>query len=194
MRQHLKPLHEVLETDTRNSYFVVMNLETGEKRPVTLEDLHSDIREILLIESVPVEIREQFDTVLNLLLYSWFVYEFSSSALMLANATVEMALNIRLEKETGVKSNKRRGLKKLLKRAVNSGWIVDGDFSHLDETKYSPNGTQYCDSLLNSLPDLRNSLAHGSSFLGTPTQIASMVDINAHVINSLFKQVPKETG
>ena len=193
MRQPLKSLHEVMEQDKRHGYFAVMDPETGEGRPFTLEYLHNRIQAIQLIEAVPTEVREQFDIVLNLLLYSWFVYDFSSSALMLANATVEMALNLKCEKETGGKSRRRPGLKKLLQQAVKSGWIVDGDFSHLDETKYSPNGTKYCKSLPRVLPDLRNSLAHGSSFLSPPVAVVGMVDINAHVINALFKHAPKVT-
>ncbi len=113
---------------------------------------------------------------------------------MLANATVEMALNLKCEKETGVKSSRSPGLKKLLKHAVKSDWIVDGDFSHLDEAKYCPNGTKYCKTLPDVLPDLRNSLAHGSSFLTIPMNAVGMVDINAHVINALFKHTPNVTG
>ena len=194
MRQPLKSLHEVMEQDKRNEYFVVMNPETGEGRPFTLEYLHNRIQAIQLIEAVPNGVREQFDIVLNLLLYSWFVYDFSTSALMMANATVEMALNLKCEEETGHKSRRRPGLKKLLQQAVKSGWIVDGDFSHLDENKYIPNGTKYCKSLPDILPSLRNSLAHGSSFLSPPMAVVGMVDISAHVINAIFKKENGEKG
>ena len=105
-----------------------------------------------------------------------------------------MALNLKCEEETGHKSRRRPGLRKLLQHAVKSGWIVDGDFSHLDEAKYIPNDTKYCKSLPGVLPGLRNSLAHGSSFLTTPIEVVGMVDINAHVINALFKIENGENG
>lgn len=194
MRQPLKSLHEVMEQDKRNESFVVVNPETGGERPFTLEELYNRIQAIQLTEAVPIEVREQFDIVLNLLLYSWFVYDFSTSALMLANATVEMALNLKYEEEMGGKSRRRPRLRKLLQQAVKSGWIVDGDFSHLDEAKYSPNGTKYCKPLPDILPSLRNSLAHGSSFLSPPMAVVRMVDTNAHVINALFKHAPKVIG
>lgn len=186
MRQPLKPIHEIMERDQRNWGFVILNTETGDERPYTLEDLHSDIRKVKLSRSVPKKIREQFDIVLNLMLYSWFVYDFSSSAFMLANATVEMALIHRCEEEDGVKIKRSPGLRKMLKRAVNSGWIVDGDFSHLDQSKHDPKGTKYCKTLPKVMSCLRNSLAHGSSFLSSPMQIVGTVDINAHLINALF--------
>ena len=142
------------------------------------------------MEAVPGAVREQFDTVLNLVLYSWFVYEFSSSALMLANATVEKALVRRYEKENGVRPKRGWGLRKLLAEAVESGWIVDGDFSHPDGSRFDPEGNEYCKTLSHAVPDLRNSLAHGSGFLSSPMQIVGMIEINARLINALFKQVP----
>ena len=126
MRQTLKPLHEVMERDKRNWSFVVKSSETGEERPYTLEDLHNDIQGIQLVDGVPVTVREQFDIVLNLLLYSWFVYDFSSSAFMLSNATVEMALTYRYEKGNRVKSKRSPGLRNCSEElSISAGlWMV----------------------------------------------------------------------
>ena len=190
MRQPLKSLQEVMEPDRRNGSLVIRNPETGEERHLTLEDLHNYLRAIHLDEAVPIKVRGQFDIVLNLLLYSWFVYDFSSSALLLANATLEMALKLRCEQETVAKSMRHPGLKALLQHAIESDWIVDGDFSHLDETEYDPHGQEFSKTLPDFLPYLRNSLAHGSSFLSTPTEIIGFVDIKAHVINAIFKHAP----
>ena len=47
----------------------------------TIEDHYKDIAAIQLSEEVPAAIRGGFDTVRNLYLYSWYVYEFTVAAI-----------------------------------------------------------------------------------------------------------------
>ena len=52
----LKPFDELLEPDTRQKYFAVVNRKTGEIRPITLRDKYEAIEDISLTKNVPEEI------------------------------------------------------------------------------------------------------------------------------------------
>ena len=63
----------------------------------------------------------------------------------------------------GIAGEKRSpGLAKLLRRAINRGWIRDEGFQHFDRLKTKPDPPDvrnYATNLVDSLPDHRNKLA-----------------------------------
>ncbi len=191
----LKPFEEILEPDSRQKAFVILNRETLQYRERTLKDHYSAIKEIELSTSVPEKIRKHFDTARNLLLYSWFVYRFIPVAEMHAFASVEYAL-----KEKSGKTDLM--FKRLLRLAIEEKWIRDSGFKYFRLKGEQPEEQRsiagdpdqrdvqgYCKVLLDSLPYLRNELAHGSSMLypGGLTTIAICADL----INQLFEPKKK---
>ena len=78
MRQPLKQPHEMFDPDPRSDSFARPDA-TGPHLK-TIEEHYRDVAAIQLSEQVPEEIRDQFDTVRNLYLYSWYVYDFTVAA------------------------------------------------------------------------------------------------------------------
>lgn len=185
----LKQLEEVLEPDGRQKLFAVIDHSSGEYRPLMLQDIYRSVASIKLHNGVPEEIRSHFATAQNLLVYSWFFYPFNVTAQFLAFATVELALKIRL------KPKRKASFKSLVRSAIEQGLVNDQGFSHIqyldlndfpgEEIAVMPKQTKsYVEILADSMPYLRNELAHGSPMLHPNG--ASSVRICAEFINQLF--------
>jgi len=78
-------------------------------------------------------------------------------------------------------STKRLMLKKLLLMAIENEWISDPGFRHLENPSDS---NEWCKSIYDDLPDLRNNQAHGLTFL--VGDCLHHVRICADFINQLF--------
>jgi hypothetical protein len=188
----LKEFDELCQPDIRQSFMAV--LEFNEKvgtisRPLTAKDIYGDAASIKLHSGVPDDIRSSFEVAKNLLAYSWFYYPFSYTARLQALTSAEFALRVKSGK-------KGSGLSSLLKQAIKEQWISDKGFS-LPKRRYSTNeafsdadkelnseeSSKYCRILLETLPILRNSQAHGGSGLDSGS---SMVRTCAELINQLF--------
>jgi len=52
---------------------------------------------------------------------------------------------------------------------------------------YAPNGTNFCERLVESLPGIRNMGAHGEAGLGFPTTALDILEICACIANALFR-------
>lgn len=195
----LKPLEEVTAPDARWAHFVHLNPVDLTFKPIELPDRHTAIAAINLLDSVPEDIREHFETAKNLLLYAWFVYRFIPVAELHAYATVEMALKERARRE----SLATRNLKRLLETAIERGWIIDDGFANVRRereamaeeqawrlelgtpvTPEEKDAQRYCKVLLDTMPYLRNDLAHGSKTLH-PGGIGTLA-LCADLINQLF--------
>src|SRR6266581_2777097 len=94
----LKPLNEALMPGPRLE-FLAMESETG-IRPFELADMHVRLSGIKLISEVPDSVRRQLETARNLMLYTWFVFEFQTVAEMQAYAALELGLRERLGNPT----------------------------------------------------------------------------------------------
>ena len=195
----LKPLDQISEPDRRHRGFGFLNLQTGETRPVDLADFHEAISEVILTGAPPEKVINHFNIARNLYLYSWCVYDFTTPAQAQAYASVEFALRERHIAEGIPLPAKPWGLKCYLKSAINKGWLTDGGYDHLfpqneeylvDEFDHpparNPAGTDFCEILLDTMPNLRNSLAHGTSLLVTPGMALRPLEICAATINQLF--------
>ncbi|TNF06695.1 MAG: hypothetical protein EP323_04520 [Gammaproteobacteria bacterium] len=102
-RDGLKPLAELCAADVRNTWYVRINRETGEQRPVTVEDHYTEIERYPLHDKVPDKIATQYDVARNLYLYAWFEYRFFN----IAEAQVLTVLELAMKKHIGETEIKR---------------------------------------------------------------------------------------
>lgn len=203
-----KPLATVHEPDERWAHFSRWDETVGDFAPVTLAQRHADLEMLELAEEVPEAIREHFNTGKNLLLYGWFVYRFIPVAELHAYSTVEMALRERASRAGQAARLDRKGrelpwkFSELLQMAVKERWIVDDGFEVV-RLRREANAAQadrlgvalaadadtqgvhrYCEALVESLPWLRNHLAHGSTSVH-PNGMSTL-RVCADLINQLF--------
>src|SRR6266571_1954419 len=80
----LKPLTEVCKPDERQAFV-----------GCSLQELHADLSALTLRETVPVGVRQLFETAKNARLYTFFVYPFHQLAEMVAYQALERALKER---------------------------------------------------------------------------------------------------
>ena len=205
----LKQPHATFEPDPRSGSFARFHV-TG-SHPKTLADHHKDIDAIRMTSAVPGSIREEFETTRNLYLYSWYVYEFTAAAIPHALALVEKAIKEKCLRSE-VKRPKHQGLRGLLKLSMREGWLTNADFPlALEFTRhemvdpedveslptirpvpvYKPTGTEFCERLVKTLPDVRNLSAHGEAGLGFPASALHIIEICACVANALFRNPDK---
>lgn len=197
----IKSLDEVLRPDDRHFSFVQINENTGERRQISIADYHAMMSEADLSDAVPEKIRKQFDKARLAFIFCWFEYELSSLAEQHAYATLELALKTRMAIESDAKKD-IRSLRNLMKEAIARGWLTDEGLSvaRRDRINFIFDGCEdrrwpmpqsdpqaYCRALASALPELRNSLAHGSPILDMPGSVAKRVQTCAELINQLFQ-------
>lgn len=111
----LRTLEELFQRDPRSG-----GESLWQKR--TLENYRREVAELVLHDGVPEDIRVQFLTACNVLLYGWFVFRFLHVAELHALATLELALKHRLGPATP-EQKRPRGLRGLLDAAVDQGLL-----------------------------------------------------------------------
>ena len=87
MRLPLKDLNKLFEVDPRSDSYAILDSDVMRRK--TIEDHYQDINAINLTNRVPKEIRWEFETIRNLYLYSWFVYEFTVPVFLYVYALIE---------------------------------------------------------------------------------------------------------
>ena len=182
--------------------------EAGQ-HPITLEDRYAEISPIKVSDGPPETIRDEFDTVRNLYLYSWYVYDFTVPAILYAHALIEKAIKEKCD-ISGVSRKEHKGLRKLLELAIDQGWLTNAAFPFaLEQTRaeivsnaidpeptmfrttprYLPDDTDYCMLLAKLLPKIRNMGAHGDTSLSFPATALREIQVCACIINALFPSV-----
>jgi hypothetical protein len=111
----LRTLEEIFQPDPRSGANAL-----AQKR--TLEIHRNEVAELVLHDGVPEDIRVQFLTACNVLLYGWFVFRFLHVAELHALATLELALKHRLGPATP-EQKRSPGLRGLLDAAVDQGLV-----------------------------------------------------------------------
>lgn len=125
---------QVYAPDSRQGRFVRVDRKTGACRERMVEDQYEAVSCYILNTCVPKDIATHFETARNLYLYAWFVYRFYSVAEQQVLATLEFALRERFPDFVTAEKNKHSrkfepGLKKLMKYAIESGFIRNEYFS-----------------------------------------------------------------
>lgn len=142
-----------------------------------------------LNESVPEKLRSHFATAQNLLVYSWYFYPFQMAAELNAYASLEFALRERLRP-----GDPKLGFKDLLRQAHAMKLIADDRFE-LFTPRTAPSRLPkdvdaavqvrtYVDVLIDTMPSLRNYLAHGTTMLAP--NAATTLLLCADLINQLY--------
>ena len=191
--EKFKAIDEVIQPDVRQQFWTKVT-ETG-FRKIAFEDYYRAAESITLHEGVPEDIKTHFQTARHLIVYAWFYYRFHSTAELLAYISAEYALRLKAGKPTW-------GLKRLLTEAVEKKWITDKGFSvvhkrreramrlQLEEGAPPPppedeEVQRYCNVLVETLPYLRNQLAHGANTLSLNSGVRTLKTC-AELINQLF--------
>ena len=194
----LKPLAELCAPDERQSSFSVRDSVTPGFRPIKIDDIYDRAASIKLHAGVPEQIRSHFAASQNLLAFSWYYYPFNVTAQFLAYVSVESALKARYP------GGKRPSFRGLVRRAVRQGLVKDSGFSHIQEAEERASTmeqawyqqqqqvTPYVEVLIETMPSLRNSLAHGEYMLHMHG--ATHVRICAEFINQLFSEPSPNDG
>ena len=170
-----------------------------------LADLHRRLCDWQLLPTVSENIRGQFETARNLMLYAWFVLEFQRVAEMQAYLSLELALRERLGNLTRTKQTKK-GLKvlplmlgDLLSKAVSDGLIIPEKppswewVKCLRERRARDMGmalkpytaSEWLQTVKQRLPIDRNHLARGNLKLYFPYSF-SQLELCGDLINALF--------
>lgn len=179
--EEFKPYIELFEPDERWRHFVLRDRSTGQTEPYTLQARYDAIASIELYQSVPDDIRDEYNTAKMLCVYAWVYYPLHQVAEQKAFATLELALGRIFP------NIKKDGLKKLLSRAIKNGAITDAGFSHIKVDLSDP--MKYTKTLPDIIPDLRNAHAHGERILHPNS--AFTVRNCAEIINQLYGEPPK---
>ena len=209
MRQRLKHPDQLMEPDPRNTRSG-QSLD-GWPRPLSVQLLHGAISQLELSPDVPEDICGRFETVRNLFLYAWYVYDFTMPAILYGQTIVESAIREKCKREN-IKISDRIGLSGLLKIAIHHGWLKNSTFSRTQEMfvpsldlergmtytpKYKPEDQDYCEVIAETIPSNRNHLAHGHTALESPGMAFGTLELCAEIINALFSwraQRPEEIG
>lgn len=168
--EKLKALDEITTVDPRH---LTMGSITG--FVPRLEDLHAHASSITLHKGVPEEIRNQFNVTRNMALYTYFHYSLAPVVQLKTYILIEHALKLRTGED-------RTSFKKLLRIAVENGWVHDKGFRHL---KFPTDKNEYCRKMIGVFPRLRNDAAHGSNLL--MEDCVGHIEKCADYINQLFE-------
>ncbi|MFC1672593.1 hypothetical protein ACFL12_00425 [Pseudomonadota bacterium] len=159
-------------------------------QPISIEVWRECVDKYDIPPQCPEDIHVQFDNARNLYLYSWYVFRFTSPAQAQAYATMEFALRTRF-KELNIKIDEKRDtLPRLLKKAINKGFLKDGGFPHLEYTAWAdtldPDGTEFCKTLPGFVSTFRNAYAHGGTTLMNPAMSLTALQDTSAIIQQLY--------
>lgn len=169
MEEFIK-FEEIIEPDERHG---LIDQLTGIR--LTLESLYRTLDGIKLLDSVPEEIQSQFNVTKNLAIYTWYSYSLNPVAQLKTYILIEHALKLKFEKDNWP-------FPKLIKKAISRGWVKDSGFSHIEADPQD--NTKYVRNMIEVLPSLRNSAAHGSN--GLNQHAVGHIQICAEWINQIF--------
>lgn len=149
--EELKSLEELIQMDEKHR---LIGAVCGSVP--NLEGMHRYLAQETLNDEVPDEIKGQFNVAKNMALYSYFFYALSPEVHLKTYSVIEHALRLK------AKPKGRKMLKALLNHALSQGWISDKGFCHIKNPSPS---NEWCKSMVEAIPSLRNSKAHGSTML-----------------------------
>lgn len=196
--EQLKSITDLDKPDPRSAGFAVW--DGSGFRDKELIDHYKLVEEITLLDRVPELIRDHFQTARNLLVYAWFVYRFIPVAELHASSSLELALKLKLEE-------KRGGLGRLIRRAIDEGLVRNEGFSafrqRLENKErererlialsealgrrmlFSEDLPDYLAHVAKSVPFVRNVYAHGSNSIAPGGYLK--LSICADFINQLYE-------
>ncbi|MGR0277736.1 hypothetical protein ACUM5Y_01665 [Marinomonas dokdonensis] len=149
--EKFKTLDELTKIDRKHLHFVDHN---GEH--LNLNWLHKALSKEVLNDEVPDEIKGQFNVARNMALFTYYFYALASEVHLKTYTVIEHALRLKINPQS------RMSLAKMINHAVAQRWISDAGFRHLETDEL---GNEWCKSMVDIIPKMRNSKAHGSTIL-----------------------------
>jgi hypothetical protein len=193
----VKPLREVLKPDCRNLLYD--DLATGAQ--ITIERRYAQLSDITLGPNVPAAVKEYFETLQDLCMHGWYVYEFYGIVFSLSFTAIEMALKHRLSKGP----DDKRTLRPLLREAFRRKLIRAKAFTHIQRIRQNDARdlvrvrrfehlrkselpkNDYLAVLEKSIPALRNAYAHPHGrAIYLPHEAIFSLSFAAEFINQLY--------
>ena len=176
----MKPLDKIFTPDEASldpamGPFLRLTKEQWEAHErTTLATQHQEIAALTCLESVPVHIRQNVELSKNLLLYSFFVYEFATAATHYAAVALEASLRRALGKTEECRDNHDI----MLEEAVDQGMLSKTDHKLVSAKRF--------------VSSSRNGLAHGKEGRDVLNYTLSFpfVKMVIRAINALFPDNP----
>jgi len=170
--EEFKTFEEIQKMDEKHQ---LLGSFTGYKPDLKL--FHKALSQEKLSKETPKDIQGQFNVAKNMALYTYFMYALAPEVQLKTYTVIEHALRVKANQKG------RKMLKQLWRQAVSKGWISDSGFRHIKNP--SPENP-WCHDMIDIIPDLRNSKAHGSNMLMGDClhHITSCADL----INQLFPE------
>lgn len=188
--EFLKPFEGLLETDPKVFESVAFAPRDFKPSKYSFEQHYKRYSSLDWPRGAPTEIVNGLVTAQHLAIYSWFVFPFSSVALLQGLITLEHALRRRMgDKPAG-------GLRKRLEYAVDRGWIKGEMLRKIDpyggltkavpfaDRPFDPDGFESLKDFMGNLPERRNWLAHGNWSSGH--DVLMELDLILQLINQLY--------
>lgn len=193
----IKTLDQFFERDPTNDFFSLL----------TLQHLYDCVSQYCSVhEGVPEDIRDYFHVVVSLYLHGWLYYPFYMLASERSLFAVEMALRKRLPaKKLDKKGRDRRSLADLLTEAKDAELLRDEGFPSLENRRKNAEQLDqhiaqisgrdsepqpqlsYVETLMQTLPQLRNRFAHPNmQLIMPPGPMLDSLIVTAEIINQLW--------
>lgn len=170
----MKPLAEVFLPDIASLDVRIGPLVFGKSESdyahAALADLHRTLSMMTCHENVPAHVRKNIELAKNLLLYSTYVFDFTTAAVHYAQIGLEASLRRVLGKSEECRDN----LDTMLKEAVSRNLLAESDHKHL--------------AMPGFVSGSRNGFAHGKEGREVLNQALAIpfVDMIVSAINALF--------
>lgn len=167
MPEQVKTQATIGTVDFRRTLKVIINRDTRAERRMSFADFEEQVTDIAIPPAAPEHVHDLLVTAKNLILYSWYYYPFATTASLQSMVAVEAALRIRIPDKP------KESLKSLLKSAVAKGIITNDGFPRwksyqtaCQEIHGQPKVTgNFTKILIDTLPEFRNTMAHGNRYL-----------------------------
>jgi hypothetical protein len=169
--EEFKSLEELTNMDPQHL------LHNDQGRPLSLKEMHHSLNSDLLNEYVPNEIKDQFNIIKNMALYSFFCASLSTEVLLKSYSLIEYALRIKTQPERPMM------FKALMQQALNKEWISDKGFRHIKNPSVD---NQACKAMIRQFPALQSLSKLGSQIVMTNKHCLEHVAICCDFINQIF--------
>lgn len=176
----MKPLDQVFTPDIASLDLRIGPLIFGKSEDeygrIALADLHRTLSSMTCVEQVPAHVRQNIELAKNLLLYSTFVFDFTTAAVHYAQIALEASLRRALGKNEECRDN----LDAMLKEAASRNLLTGSDHASI--------------SMPGFVSGSRNGFAHGKEGREVLNQALAIpfVEIIVNAINALFLGDPSK--
>ena len=176
----MKPIEQIFAPDVASLDVRIGPLVFGRSEEVferaALAELHYTLSALTCVEHVPVHVRQNIELSKNLLLYSTYVFDFTTAAVHYAQIALEASLRRALGKSEECRDN----LGAMLKEAASRSMLTIADHEHILATGF--------------VSGSRNGFAHGKESREVLNQALAIpfVEMIVSAINALFLGDPSK--